>query len=80
MSRVKILQDGESFVLYATKERLRLACCDCGLVHDFMVTRRGTAFTFTATRNKRCTGQRRRQIRQRNMGNVVSIVSQGVWR
>ena len=65
--RIQTLLDGGSFILRATKERLRLACCDCGLVHDFDVTRQGTNFTFTAMKNRRCTAQRRRQIHERTV-------------
>ena len=40
----------------------KLACCDCGLVHDVVIVagRKGTKIGIAAKRNPRATGQRRR--------------------
>lgn len=49
------------------KEKFRLACCDCGLVHDVAIVapkaRKGVELGFAVARNKRATSQRRRQMR-----------------
>ena len=41
-------------------EKVRLACCDCGLVHDFMIERRGLNLTIAFTRNRKSTNRRRK--------------------
>lgn len=38
----------------------RLACCDCGLVHDFVLVPEGDLIGIAAKRNNRATAQRRR--------------------
>jgi hypothetical protein len=41
----------------------RIACCDCGLVHDFVfVSSNGEPIGIAARRNERATAQRRRKI------------------
>ena len=49
------------------KEKFKLACCDCGLVHDVAIVapkvRKGVELGFAVARNKRATAQRRRQMR-----------------
>lgn len=49
------------------KEKFKLACCDCGLVHDVAIVapkvRKGVELGFAVARNKRATSQRRRQMR-----------------
>lgn len=52
------------------KEKFKLACCDCGLVHDVAIVapkvRKGIELGFAVARNKRATAQRRRQMKQNN--------------
>jgi hypothetical protein len=41
----------------------KIACCDCGLVHDFVfVSQDGKDIGIAARRNRRATGQRRRKL------------------
>lgn len=42
----------------------RLACCDCGLVHDVVVVREGKSLGIAAKRNARATAARRRKHKQ----------------
>lgn len=53
-------KDGEAFeVPHDTPHRI--ACCDCGLVHDFrFLTGDASPVVIVATRNARATAQRRR--------------------
>ncbi len=54
-------QDGEGFEV-PSGVRYRIACCDCGLVHDFVfVSQDGKPIGIAAERNNRATGQRRRK-------------------
>jgi len=49
-------------------EDIRLACCDCGLVHDiYFRARRGKA-QWRIDRNNRSTGQLRRNMKRRKEG------------
>lgn len=42
-------------------QAFRLACCDCGLVHDVVLVKgRGKEIGIAARRNNRATAQRRR--------------------
>ena len=51
----------EFFTNYKNKEILRLACCDCGLVHSFAFHMyRGGMLGIAAKRENRATGQLRR--------------------
>jgi hypothetical protein len=55
--------DGEGFDVQSG-EIHRIACCDCGLVHDFaFVSEDGKPIGVAARRNKRLTVQRRRHMR-----------------
>jgi len=41
----------------------RIACCDCGLVHDFVfISEDGKPIGIAAKRNNRATAQRRRHV------------------
>lgn len=54
-------KDGEGFEV-PSGEVYRLACCDCGLVHDIvLVSEDGKSIGFAARRNNRATAQRRRR-------------------
>lgn len=61
MTRYKQRIDGEGF-LVPCAEVYRIACCDCGLVHDFVfVSEDGRPIGVAAKRNNRATAQRRRR-------------------
>jgi len=64
--------DGEDFDI-PTKQIYRIACCDCGLVHDFVFVAGNVKKINVATeRNKRATAQRRRYMRkQRRFGSEL---------
>lgn len=64
-ARYEQRKDGESFII-PTETVYRLACCDCGLVHDVVIVSRGgrgKKVAMVARRNNRSTAQRRRQNR-----------------
>ena len=53
--------DEEGFTV-PCNEIYRIACCDCGLVHDFVfVSEDGKRIGIATRRNNRATGQRRRK-------------------
>lgn len=54
------LHDGEEFSFNWKTERLKLACCDCCLVHNIDFAVKKDIITFKVFRNKRSTGQLRR--------------------
>jgi hypothetical protein len=57
--------DDEGFAVPSNKV-YRIACCDCGLVHDFVfVSEDGKDIGIAARRNNRATGQRRRNLKRR---------------
>lgn len=60
--RYKKRDDYEEFTVnYGNKEILRLACCDCGLVHSFAFhVYRGKTIGIATRREKQCTAQLRR--------------------
>jgi hypothetical protein len=61
VSRYTKRQDGEGFTVPSGK-RYPIACCDCGLVHDFVfVSHDGKPIGIAAKRNNRATAQRRRK-------------------
>ena len=63
MKTYSVLQDGEGLELSATGEVFRLACCDCGLVHDVAVAlEENGKIGIALRRNQRATGQRRRRM------------------
>ena len=63
-SRYKQRQDNEGFEV-PSGEIYRIACCDCGLVHDFVfVSSNGKPIGIAAKRNNRATAQRRRKLQQ----------------
>jgi hypothetical protein len=64
MTRYKQRQNGEGFVV-PLDEVYRLACCDCGLVHDIVLCYdKETGDLGMATkRNNRATAQRRRNMK-----------------
>lgn len=59
--RYRNLKDGEG-VEFKSREVFKLACCDCGLVHDvaLVASPRGRRIGMALRRNKRATAARRR--------------------
>ncbi|MCK5609987.1 hypothetical protein KAR91_49395 [Candidatus Pacearchaeota archaeon] len=55
--------DGEGWEV-KPGEIFRLACCDCGLVHDVIIVEEDGEIGMAAKRNNRATGQRRRHIKK----------------
>lgn len=64
MTRYKQRQDGEGFIV-PLDEVYRLACCDCGLVHDIVLSydEKMSQLAMATKRNNRATAQRRRSIK-----------------
>ena len=52
--------NGKPFKVPIKNHTERIACCDCGLVHDFNFEVKGTFIIVHAKVNKRSTAQRRR--------------------
>jgi len=62
MARYTQRKDGEGFTV-PSGEIYRIACCDCGLVHDFVfVSEDGRPIGVAAHRNNRATAQRKRKL------------------
>jgi uncharacterized Zn finger protein len=62
-SRYFQIIDGEGFTL-PSGEKVRFACCDCGLVHDMVVvTHDRKPVGVAMRRNNRSTAQRRRHLK-----------------
>jgi hypothetical protein len=59
-------KDGEGFVVPA-KKVYRIACCDCGLVHDFVFVNGRGVVGIAARRNRRATAARRRQMKTKKI-------------
>lgn len=59
MSRYIQRKDGEGFEV-KPGEVFKLACCDCGLVHQVAIVIEDGKVGFAAKRDNRATGQRRR--------------------
>lgn len=53
-------KDGEGFEVPVGK-LYRIACCDCGLVHDVVFAINGKKLGMAARRNNRATAARRRK-------------------
>ena len=67
MTRYTKRTDGEGFTV-PCGEVYRIACCDCGLVHDFVfVSEDGRPIGVAARRNGRATGQRRRKAQREKL-------------
>ncbi len=62
MAKYKQRQDCEGFEV-PSGDVYRIACCDCGLVHDFVfVSHDGKPIGIAAKRNNRATAARRRKL------------------
>ena len=68
MTRYIQRQDGEGFVI-PKDEVFRLACCDCGLVHDIVISydEKSNELGMATKRNNRATAQRRKS-KENNRG------------
>ena len=64
MTKYKQRKDGEGFVV-PLNEIYRLACCDCGLVHDIVLSydKETGELGMATKRNNRATAQRRRNMK-----------------
>jgi hypothetical protein len=63
MAKYKQRIDGESWSV-PSGELYRIACCDCGLVHDFVfVSSNNKPIGIAAKRNNRATAQRRKNAK-----------------
>jgi hypothetical protein len=62
--KYKQRQDGEGFEV-PLGQVYRIACCDCGLVHDFVFVYEDGALGVAAKRNNRATAARRRKKNDR---------------
>lgn len=60
MARYKQRRDEEGFTVPSGKV-YRIACCDCGLVHDFVFVAGKGVVGIAARRNNRATAARRRK-------------------
>jgi hypothetical protein len=61
--RYPVVKDGEAITI-KPGEILHFACCDCGLVHDLGFAFEDGEIGIAFRRNKRATGQKRRQMRE----------------
>ena len=60
--RYKQRKDGEGFAVPSGQVH-RIACCDCGLVHDYVfISQDGNEVGIAAKRNNRATAQHRRHL------------------
>jgi len=59
-------EDGEGFEI-PLGEIYKLACCDCGLVHDVIFVYKDGKLAMAAKRNNRATGQKRRRKRKKEL-------------
>jgi hypothetical protein len=60
MARYTKRTDGEGFTV-PLGQVYRIACCDCGLVHDVVWVYEGGKLGMAARRNNRATAQKRRK-------------------
>jgi hypothetical protein len=61
--KFKQRKDGEGFSV-KSGELHRIACCDCGLVHDFVFISKGKHVGIAARRNKKLTKKLRKKIKE----------------
>jgi len=61
MSKYPRIKDGEPYQLDTTKYILRFACCDCGMVHDFVfnICPDNRTLVYTISQRPRSTAQLR---------------------
>lgn len=56
-------KDGENFEV-PLNQVYKIACCDCGLVHNVAFVYKDGKLYMAAERNARATGQRRRHLKK----------------
>jgi len=66
MTKYTQRKDGEGFEIPLGKI-YKLACCDCGLVHNVVFTYEDGVLAMATERNNRATGQRRRWLNRENV-------------
>jgi len=66
MSRYTQRKDGEGWEVQPG-QIFKLACCDCGLVHQVVIVVEGGEVGIAAKRDARATGQRRRKHSRMNV-------------
>jgi hypothetical protein len=72
MAHYQQRKDGEGFTVPSGKI-YRLACCECGLVHDFVfISQDGKPIGVAAKRNPRATAQRRRKRRGNGVAQMIA--------
>jgi hypothetical protein len=59
-AKYRVLEDGEG-VSFRSREKFKLACCDCGLVHDVVLVASKSWIGLALRRNKRATAAQRRK-------------------
>lgn len=72
MTSYPIRQDGEW--MRVENRRHRIACCDCGLIHDFEFRVRKRKVEFRVYRNNRATAQRRRYLKHSPLGGKDRLI------
>ena len=68
-SRFRQRADYENVVLPRDEDgawRMRLSCCDCGLIHDVAFVQVGDDLHFAMARNTRSTSQHRRYLKRKS--------------
>ena len=60
--QVAVDETGWSDWIQPQMDGYKMACCDCGLVHDLVFRIEGDRVQFRASRNNRSTGQMRRHM------------------
>ena len=64
MTKYNQRKDEEGFEV-PSGEIYRIACCDCGLIHDFVfISQDGKPIGVAVKRNNRATAQRRRHLKK----------------
>lgn len=59
MTKFPAMKDGQTYSIDLTKEYLRYACCDCGMVHSIEFAIKGDTLFFKFTQDSRATAQLR---------------------
>lgn len=60
-------EDGDTIEIEAKNPTHRIACCDCGLVHELRFWWDKKTLYMEPYRNNRATGQRRRWMKKRKL-------------
>jgi len=60
----------KSYLIDPKETWLRLACCDCGLVHDIVFEIIGDKLRFTLETNEDATAEARKELKSREGNNI----------